>query len=187
MRWDDLFDDLEAQLRHEQAAALRDEINENLQVERATQDLEEVLCRLQGSAVHLQLAGGRELAGQLGPAGPGYFCVEESRMLWVIRCEQLRQLQWPGPLPPALPQPADSSRRPKLAAVLRQLMRDRARTWLWDREGSLLAEGSIVQAAKDFVLLAAHAADEFPTRRTGRSPVLIPLEAIGSACSQLAE
>ncbi len=65
MRWEALFDDMEAQLAAARTAALRADVAELTRAERATVGLVDRLRAAQGSAVALRLAAGEPLRGTL--------------------------------------------------------------------------------------------------------------------------
>lgn len=178
MRWDSLFDDLEAQLDEQNRAQLRDEISENVRIERSTAELTQTLARFQGLELTIRLSGATEIRATLGPVSTDYLCLETDRSQWVIRRQTVESI--------ALPQTQGSglswrhqSKSIRFASVIRGLLRDRSRCQIHGRNGNALAEGTLAQVAKDYLIIDVHPRDEFarPGRISGN--LLIPLESIG--------
>ena len=67
----------------------------------------------------------------------------------------------------------------KFSTVLRGLLRDRARCHVFGRAGTSLAEGTLTQVAKDFLVILVHPRDEFARAQQASAQLLIPLDAIG--------
>lgn len=177
MRWESLFADLESQLQAQLAEDLRAEIAESVRVEQARQTLAERLLTCQGRPLSLRLAGGEELTARLGPVGNDYLCLEESATRWLIRAAAVQTVALP-------PKPSAHSETVKLAAarfaaVLRALLRDRNPVQVHGIDGQLLGEGTLLQAAQDFIVLGTHARDEYARPRSITSELLIPHTALG--------
>ncbi|MFJ2144172.1 MULTISPECIES: hypothetical protein [unclassified Arthrobacter] len=178
MRWDSLFDDLEAQLAEQSRAQLREEIAENIRVERATAELLPTLMRFYGHELSLRLAGGSELRAKLGPCATDYICLETEQAQWVIRSGAIESFALPPRRAPAVERRAPG-RSVKFSSVLRGLLRDRARCHVFGRAGSSMAEGTLTQVAKDFLIILVHPRDEFARAQQASTQLLIPLDAIG--------
>jgi hypothetical protein len=178
MRWDSLFDDLEAQLNEQSQAQLREEIAENIRIERATAELLPTLVRFSGHEIALRLSGGTELRAKLGPCAADYICLETEHSQWVIRCSAIQALALPPGKVPIADQHG-AGRSVKFSSVLRGLLRDRARCQIFSRDGISLAEGTLAQVAKDFLMILVHPRDEYARSQQVSTQLLIPLEAIG--------
>lgn len=178
MRWDSLFDDLEAQLAEQSRAQLRDEIAENVRAERATAELLPTLMRFHGRELCLRLAGGTELRAKLGPCAADYICLETEQAQWVVRSAAVESFSLPQGRVTAAGQRAPGS-AVKFSTVLRGMLRDRARCHVFSRAGGSLAEGTLTQVARDFLVILVHPRDEFARAKQASSQLLIPLDAIG--------
>lgn len=175
MRWETLFADLESQLQAQQAAELREEIAESTRVERARQVLSERLAGYQGMAVTVRLAGRSELCGTLGPVGPDYMCLEDATQQWLIRRIAIQSIVVPAQGTGQGAEPA----RTRWGAVVRALLRDRNRVQVYGLDGQSLGEGTVRQAAEDFLELALHPRDEYARTRTVQGHVIIPYQGVG--------
>lgn len=175
MRWDSFFDDLESRFQAQEAEQLREEIAEGVRVELASEQLSDRLVRLQGSSITLKLSGGVELTARMGPSGKDYFCLEAEGTRWVIRDVALRTVTVAGP------RVFGSGRISpvKFSAVIRGTLRDRQLVQIYDLSGEVLAEGTLVQVARDFLVVATHPRDEFAREREITGRLLIPLHALG--------
>ena len=178
MRWDSLFEDLESQLQAQLEAQFRDEVAENIRIERATENLAGKLRALTGRTVHLQLAGSVEAVGTVGPMGDDYLCLDAEASSLLIILRAIQRITVPSSSRPALlpgPEPSPI----KLPALLRGLFRDRSRMRIHDGQGKLLAEGTPAQIGQDFLVIAAHPRDEFPRESSITEHSIVPLAAIG--------
>lgn len=175
MRWENFFEDLEAQAEAQHAAQLRDEVAEGIRVERAIERLRDRLLCMQNSTVNIKLVGGTELSAQLGPVATEYICLERDRTRWLVRWAALRSIEMPSVRSndPGRASPV------KFAAVLRGVLRDRQRTVLYDINGQAVAEGTLSQVGADFLIIAIHPRDEYARERSIISYQLLPLETIG--------
>ncbi|MGP9782837.1 hypothetical protein ACT3UQ_10295 [Glutamicibacter sp. AOP12-B1-11] len=175
MRWDSLFEDLEAQAEAQQAAQFREEVAESIRIERATEQMHERLLRLQGSAITLKLAGEYEINARLGPIGREYFCLENEGKRWLVKNLALRSLEMnqigsnlTGRLSPV-----------KFSTVVRGVLRDRQRTLAYDINGKPVAEGTLSQVGKDFLIIALHPRDDYARDRSITGYQLLPLDTVG--------
>lgn len=174
MRWESLFADLEAQLESEQAAQLREEIAESIRVEKARAQLIEQLLGYQESTLSLRLLGDQEVTGRLGPVGADYLCLEEGATRWLIRLIALQSVL----VPPSPAFQMRSATKVKLGAVIRAMLRDRQWVRIFGTDGRLLGEGTLEQAAQDFLTLGIHPRDEYARPRSLQGRLIIPYRAI---------
>ncbi|MCW4464400.1 hypothetical protein OK351_02595 [Glutamicibacter sp. MNS18] len=183
MRWETLFADLEAQLEARLAGELREEIAESTRVEQARQTLDERLTGYRGLPVSLRLCGSAEVSGVVGPVGSDYLCLEDSSNRWLIRRAAVQSLILPtrrGGHPAVLV-------RTKFAAVIRALLRDRTPVGVYGMDGRSLGEGTLQQAAEDFLVLGVHPRDEYARGRSIQAQVLIPYSAVAWIVTQAIE
>lgn len=178
MRWDSLFDDLEAQLAEQNRAQLRDEIAENTRIERATAELGESLLRFRGQEISVNLVGRTEIRALLGPCATDYFCLESESNQWIVRYQSVESIALPI-APGSSSSESKQGKAIRFSAVIRALLRDRARCHIHGLQGQVLAEGTLTQVGKDFLVIAVHQRDEY-VHSNGRKPqLLIPLGSVG--------
>lgn len=178
MRWDSLFDDLEAQLAEQSRAQLRDEIAENTRVERATAELSDSLARFRGTEISVKTVGRTEIRARLGPCATDYFCLETEIAQWVIRYQAVESIA----LPLSLGSASTGIRQAKtirFSAVIRRMLRDRARCQIYGSHGQLIAEGTLGQVAKDFLVISTHQRDEYVRSSRPLNQLMIPLGSVG--------
>jgi hypothetical protein len=77
MRWDRLFDDLQAQMDAEGQRELDLEVSDRTRRERAAVGLHERLIAHRGLSVDLRLAGGVQVSGRVADAGSDWLLVHE--------------------------------------------------------------------------------------------------------------
>lgn len=173
MRWETLFADLESQLEAQRAEELREEIAESVRVERARQYLNDRLAGYRGQVLTIRVGGSQEITGALGPVGEDYLCVEDPTSRWLVRRAALQAVVLPH-------QRAEVGRlaRTKFPSVVRALVRDRQPLAVYGLQGNALGEGTLEQAAADFLVLGIHPRDEFARTRTVQARLLIPYETV---------
>jgi hypothetical protein len=166
VRWERLFDDLEAQL----AATDRDEhsaeIADRTRSEVARVQLFDRLREAVGTQVELSVEGVGGLSGVLRRVGEGWLLVDVASRPDVL-VTSLGLLAVQG-LPVAAIEPSSIGvveSRLDLGHVMRAVARDRAPVTVVLRDGSSFV-GTIDRVGADFVDLAEHAADE--PRRSGQ-------------------
>lgn len=130
VRWDELFDDLEAQLRAARADEARGELGELVRAERATVQLVDRLRATRGRPLRVHvgdLAGERDavVAGELVEVGPDWMLVvEPSARHALVPLGAVQALV--GVVGHISPTGAEVERRLRLGSTLRALGRDRA-------------------------------------------------------------
>ncbi|MGO4359602.1 MULTISPECIES: hypothetical protein [unclassified Terrabacter] len=177
MRWDRLFDDLEAQLALDDVRELEAEVADRTRRERALLDVHTRLLANVG-ATHVGLrVRDRVLAGRLVDVGPDWALVETAPGRPVLVA--LPAVRAVSGLAPGARTPSVVARRFGLGAALRAVSRDRAVVEVVDVDGHA-STGTIDVVGSDHLEIAEHAADE--ARRaanvTGRS--LVPFWSLGS-------
>jgi len=169
MRWDQLFDDLEAQFGAEERRERDSEVADRTRRERATVELGARLASALGAGVRLRLLTGARLQGELLDLGEDWLLVhlETGRQAVV----PLRSVTGMVALP-VRASAARTARRFALGYALRGLSRDRAVVSLTDTSGQVLT-GTIDVVGADFLDLAEHALGDSrrPENLTGRQTV----------------
>ncbi|WP_147063069.1 hypothetical protein [Terrabacter aerolatus] len=177
MRWDRLFDDLEAQLALDDARELASEVADRTRRERALLDVHTRLLANVGSPrVALRLSG-RVVAGRLADVGPDWALVETAPERPVLVA--LAAVRSVSGIAPGARTPSVVARRFGVGSALRAVSRDRAVVEVADMDGQV-ATGTIDVVGADHLELAEHAADE--TRRTANltGRLLVPFWSLGS-------
>lgn len=177
MRWERLFDDLEAQLALDDARELESEVADRTRRERAQLDAHtRLLANVGATQVGLRLRE-RVVAGRLVDVGPDWALVETAPGRPVLVA--LTAVRAVSGLGPGARTPSVVARRFALGAALRAVSRDRAVVEVTDVDGQP-ATGTIDVVGSDHLELAEHASDE--TRRsanvTGR--LLVPFWSLGT-------
>lgn len=177
MRWDRLFDDLEAQLALDEVRELESEVADRTRRERAQLDLHtRLLANLDAPRAALRLSG-RVVTGRLLDVGPDWALVETAPERPVlVALPAVRAVSGIGP---GARTPSVVARRFGIGAALRAVSRDRAVVEVADVDGHL-ATGTIDVVGSDHLELAEHASDE--TRRTANvtGRLLVPFWSLGS-------
>ncbi|MCT9870148.1 hypothetical protein [Paenarthrobacter aurescens] len=124
MRWDSLFDDLEAQFSAERALKEESEITERSRVELAGIELGDRLRGAMGAEIKVVLHEGSIIRGELCHLGGEWLVLVEGARQWLVPHTSVLSYQGLGRLarkpPPRMRQPAG------IASALRALSRDRA-------------------------------------------------------------
>ncbi|MEJ5866139.1 hypothetical protein WDV85_00120 [Pseudokineococcus sp. 5B2Z-1] len=161
MRWQRLFEDLEAQLEQEAAAELRAEVADRTRAEQADVWLADRLRAAGALEVALHLRDGAVVAGRVDDAAPEWVVLAEARGQALVPLASVASV---AGLPRRVAPPAgEVLRRTSLRTALRALARDRAAVRV-AVAGAELA-GTIDRVAGDHVDLALHAPGE--PRRAG--------------------
>lgn len=177
MRWDRLFDDLEAQLALDEVREQDAEVADRTRRERALIDVHtRLLANVGSEGIGLRLRG-RVVTGRLAEVGPDWALVEAAPGRPVlVALPAVRAVSGIGP---GARTPSVVARRLGLASALRAVSRDRAVVEVCDVDGQA-ATGTVDVVGADHLLLAEHASDE--TRRsanvTGR--LLVPFWSLAS-------
>lgn len=160
MRWDQLFDDLEAQLGAEERRERDSEVADRTRRERASVEVGARLAAAVGSVLRLRLTSGVQLQGELLDLGEDWLLVhlENGRQAVVPLTSVTGVIGLP-----VRASAARTARRFGLGYALRALSRDRAAVALTDSSGLVLT-GTIDVVGADSLDLAEHAMGD--TRRT---------------------
>jgi hypothetical protein len=174
MRWDRLFDDLEAQLASDDAHDREAEIADRTRRERALLDLHARLLANIGQVVGGQVAG-QALTGRVTDVGPDWVLVQTSpgRPL-LLRLGAVRSFSG---LRRGAQTPSVVARRFTIGLALGAISRDRAPVEVRDIDGRPLV-GTVDVVGADHLEIAEHAADE-PRRAANVTAVsLVPFASL---------
>lgn len=182
MRWQALFDDLEAQLDAAAAAELAGEVAERTRLASARTRLTDRLAAGVGLAVAVAAPGAGLLRGVLRDAGEDWLLLDEGGREALVPLSAVLSVS--GLPRAAAPEPEDAGRASAAVAraldlrwALRGLVRDRAGVALVLRDGSVLT-GTLDRVGADHVDLAEHPPGEARRAAAVRGVRLVPLSAL---------
>lgn len=168
MRWQSLFDDIEAQLERQELADVESEVAERTRAERATVALAERLLAHHGETLRLGFAGGT-VSGRVVDVAPQWVVVHDGRGDVLVPTAAVASVSGLGRAT-ALP-PSQVMRRLGLAHALRALSRDRAPVRIASVAG--IFTGTIDRVGADHLDLAEHPVDEVRRGPAVRSVVAL--------------
>lgn len=180
MRWDALFEDMEAQLAAEQRLALESEISERARVEIAGIVLIDRLRGVLGSELSILLSSGMRISGVLAHVGSEWIVLNDAPQQWLVPHSAVVSYQGVGRL---VAQDSGVRTRLGLASALRGLARDRAEvtvhlTMGMHQERALF--GVIDRVGKDHFDVAATASGEARRHGNVSSVVTVPFAALAA-------
>ncbi|TVU63409.1 hypothetical protein FQP90_10555 [Paenarthrobacter nitroguajacolicus] len=184
MRWNSLFDDLEAQFSAERALASESEIAERAKVELAGIEVGDRLRGAVGAAIKVLLVDGIVLRGELGHVGSEWLVLTEGARQWLIPLASVISYQGLGRL--SLKPLTRTRQSLGIASALRALSRDRAELVIHltvrTGDGHKL-RGVIDRVGRDYFDLAAVLNGE--ARRVGNvaEVVTVPFGSVAAICS----
>ena len=177
MRWDRLFDDLQAQAEADESRARVAEVADRVRRERAQLDLHtRLLAHVGAGALTLGLPG-RALTGSLADVGPDWLLLEpgaDRQVLVALSAVRSVSGLGRGALTPSV-----VAKRFGLGAALRAVSRDRVPVELADVDGRQ-ATGTIDVVGADHLELAQHAPDEPRRRGNVTGSVVVPFASLGT-------
>nr|WP_028264845.1 hypothetical protein [Arthrobacter sp. MA-N2] len=124
MRWDALFEDMEAQMASERLLGLESEISERARVEIAGIATSDRLRGALGQKIDVTLRSGSVVSGALSHVGSEWVVLDEGRHQWLV--PTAAALTYQGLSRQARADQSKGTQRPRLASALRTLARDRA-------------------------------------------------------------
>ena len=178
MRWQALFDDLEAQMEAAEAAELRSEVADRTRRELALLRIVDRLHETRGHAIAATVWGAGVVHGRLLDAGADWLLVEETGHREVlIPLAAVLGVTGVGAQSAVPEGEGEVGRRLDLRWALRGLARDRAGVTVVLRDGSTV-RGTLDRIGADHVDLAEHAPGE--ARRAGavRQVRLVPITSL---------
>ena len=178
MRWDELFDDLEAQLDEAAAADLAAEVADRSRRELALVRLADRLRPVIGQPLAIRVHGAGNVEGRLTAVGPDWLLLAEvgGRECVVVTAAVVSIAGLAAQT--AMPQSeGEVAARLTLTFALRGVVRDRSAVAVTLVDGSTTA-GTIDRVGADFLELAEHPAGEPRRRDAVRSVRSYPLAAI---------
>lgn len=169
MRWDALFDDLEAQLAAQEALDRASEIAEGLRAERGRIDLAQRLLAHQGRRLMVHLGSG-QLDGVLADVAPGWLVIGAEGAHYLVPLAAVGWIEGLGR--DAAAPPGRVLRGLGLGHALRALARDRAPVMVQLRTAAL--HGTIDRVGADHVDLALHEPGQWRRAGSVRSVASVP-------------
>ena len=174
MRWDQLFDDLEAQLGAQERRERDSEVADRTRRERAGVELAARFASAVGSELRLRLLSGAQVPGELLDLGEDWLLLE----LTTGREAVIPMRSVTGVLGlPARASSARTARRFALGYALRGLSRDRVAVAVTDTSGQVLT-GTIDVVGADSLDLAEHALGESRRSENVRGRQTVPFWAV---------
>jgi hypothetical protein len=180
VRWDALFDDLEAQAAAADAADLAAEVADRRRREIARLRVEDRARLARGCDLTVALGAAGTFAGRAVAAGPGWLLLGLGSGGELL--VHLAAVTWIGGLPVLAGEPdavPAVDARLGLGYVLRVLAREREPVTLMLSDGSAVT-GTIDRAGADFVDLAEHAVDERRRAAAVRGVRIVPYAALAA-------
>jgi hypothetical protein len=176
MRWDRLFDDLEAQFALEQAREDQAEVADRTRRERAQLDLlSRLLANVDNPGVVLRLPT-CALGGRLDDVGPDWALLETAGGPVIVAIAAIRAATG---LHAGARTPSVVARRFGLGAALRAVSRDRAPVEVVDVDGAAVT-GTIDVVGADHLELALHASDTARREPNVVGRLLVPFWSLGT-------
>ncbi len=174
MRWDRLFEDLEAAGEAERRAAFEAEVAERTRAERAALTVADRLRASRGREVGLRLTGGESISGRVEQVGATWIALDSAGpvlvpLAAVAAVSGLATTGAGDAGPPALQVP--------LTVVLRRIARDRSAVRLQLRGGAVI-EGTLDRVGADHVDVAEHPTGEPRRAAAVRGVVTVGLGAV---------
>jgi hypothetical protein len=177
MRWQGLFDDLEAQFEAAQAAELAGEVAERTRREAALLGLPDRLRTAEGAALTLTVTGAGVLRGRLRDAGADWLLLEEPGAREVlVPLSAVLGITGTGPRS-AAPQDSPVAKKLDLRWALRGLARSRVGVAVGLIDGSVVT-GTLDRVGADHLDLAEHGLGEARRAAAVRQVRLVPLTAL---------
>jgi len=184
MRWDSLFDDLEAQFSAERALEKESEITDRARVELAGIDLSDRLRGAAAAEIKIVLVDGNVIRGVLSHAGSEWLVLTEGVRQWLVPYASVLSYQGLGRV--ALKPSSRMQHSLGIASALRVLSRDRSElvVHLMVRTGDgYKLHGVIDRVGRDHFDLAVVPHGE--VRRPGNiaAVLTIPFSSLAALCS----
>ena len=180
VRWDALFDDLEAQAAALEQAERAAEVDERARGEVGRLGLLDRARAAMGVALRVRVSGGLTVAGRLSRVGPeGWLLDENDGRQTVVATAHVMTVRGFGRYAAVPGTVGAVESRLGLRQVLRGLARDRSAVHLHLADGSAVT-GTIDRAGADFVDVATHAPAEPRRPRDVHDVEVLPRAAIAA-------
>lgn len=178
MRWDALFDDLEAQLHSASVSLQENEIRDRTRSEQSRLTLLQRLQGQRGARIGLTTTGGRQLSGVLTTVGSQWIALEVEGRFSVVPLDSLQLLRGLGR---GVGQPLSGVQaKLGLGSALRGLSRDRAHVVIWLSAPASRLAGVIDRVGADFLELGVTPVGEERRATTTREVVTVPFSSVDS-------
>lgn len=188
MRWDALFEDLEAQLAAADRLAMESDTSERTRMELAGRDFCTHLDGQRGRRITVRVGAGLRFTGTLERLGDGWLSLSTETGTAVVPVPAIlmveaqpdsggaRAEQTGGPT---------ARLRPSLASALRALARDRAAATVYLRDGgeAVSLHGTIDRVGRDYFELAAVPQGEIRRRDNIAAVLWVPTAALVAVVS----
>lgn len=179
MRWQALFDDLEAQVEAAEAAELQAEVADRTRRELGLLGLVDRLRASESHPLAVTVWGAGTVHGRLLDAGPDWLLLEETGLREVlVPSASVLGVAGLGARTATPGSEGEVGRRLDLRWALRGLARDRAGVSITLRDGATLT-GTLDRVGADHVDVAEHAPGEARRAAAVRQVRLVPLSALG--------
>lgn len=178
VRWDRLFDDLEARAAAQSRLELDAEVAERTRLERARITLGERVVGAMGARVSVRLRGGTVVRGRVEDSGDGWMLlVEDSGRQVLVPVASVLGLSGLG-----RPRDDTRARRFGLGSAVRGVSRDRRAVLVQDVDGGAV-HGTIDVVGADALDLAEHPLDAPRRPENVRGVRVIPFAAVAMIAS----
>ncbi|MGW5854014.1 hypothetical protein AAG742_07470 [Micrococcus sp. 2A] len=178
MRWDGLFEDIEARWADLGWQGTVAEAAELTRAEWAGITLADRLRGARGADLRVHLVEGQALHVRVRTVGRTWFGVDlTGGGSAVVRTAAVAAVE--GSLGAAVPEPAGVAGEIGLAAVLRGVARSRAAVTVVGLRGDVIVEGTVDRVGADHLDIARHARDEARRRGAVRGVLVVPFSAVG--------
>ena len=178
MRWDNLFDDLEAQLEQLEEAELSGEVAERSRIEVSKFRLADRLRPALGLPLSVTVPGAPALSGTLSGVGSSWLLLAEARgpevLVPIAAVTSVAGLGSVSAVPGSAGRVAE---RLTLGHALRGIARDRSGVAVGLLDGAMLT-GTIDRVGADFFEIAEHAIDEARRQSNVAGMRTVPISAI---------
>lgn len=180
MRWQRLFDDLEAQAREAERVTTREEVADRTRRERATVSLLDRLAAAPDQVV-VEVETGLRIEGEVRAVGRDWFVVDQPGRTWLVPVMGVVEIRGLG----EGAESAGLARRAGLGLALRALSRDRVHVAVHDRAGRV-TQGRIEAVGADWLDLVDRTLDRRTVSGNGAPRRCLPWLQVVAIMSRVA-
>lgn len=178
MRWQQLFDDLEAQLEAQDAAEFHAEVSDRTRYEIGQLRLVDRLRPAVGNEIEVRCLGAGSVRGRLERVGADWLLLEEQRgRQGLLSCAAVMAVAGLGSASAAPGSEGQVRSRLDLRYALREVARDRSPVHAVLLDGSTVA-GTVDRVGADFIELAEHPEGEPRRAAAVRRVRTVPVSAL---------